>query len=75
MNVETQLHGAFTDSVRTSQETQHVRIATTNRSTRFSQTIANGKNHTKHINTLCGPNAGGLNEKKKQEVRIVTTVL
>jgi hypothetical protein len=49
---------AYKDSVRTSQETQHVSATKPNRLMLFGKTDAvYCENHTEHINTLCGQNA------------------
>jgi hypothetical protein len=52
------LHNFFyINSVRTSQETHYVSAIKTNRLMRFREIIAvNCKNHTEHINILCGQN-------------------
>jgi hypothetical protein len=61
-------------SVRTSQETHSVSIATTNRLMLFREIIAvYCENHTEHINTLCGQNVGF--SILKLLVHIVTAVL
>jgi hypothetical protein len=45
----------FINSVRTSQETRYVSATETNRLMLFRKTVAvYCKNHTEHINTLCG---------------------
>jgi hypothetical protein len=48
----------YINSVRTSQETHYVSSAEPNRLMLFRETVAvYRKNHTEHINTLCGQNA------------------
>jgi hypothetical protein len=64
----------YKSSVCTSQETHHVSATKSNRLMLFRETVAvYSENHTKHINTLCGQNAGLLVLKQVVHRAITTT--
>jgi hypothetical protein len=57
------------NSVRTSQETHYVSATNTHRLMLFRETVAvYCENHTEHINTLYGQNAGKIYEENFQNI-------